>query len=203
MASTPPNNPPPQPCTRVFCCDDMECYNSRIPVSFKNPTSRQFRDAVLYSLHDSSRSCSVCGSSPFASASRTRTSLRSVPLGSTQFQPSYDSIGNDPYSHLSNVHRRASEILTARRLSQRPEVFIGNAYRFYSNPYINPYSPYAGDSSRGRDVYGDPWNSYPRGNQSQNYFHNEDDLYDEDKIYDEAGRSFPVDFAEYGFDDSF
>jgi hypothetical protein len=29
-----------------FCCDNLECYNRGIPVSFENPTSRQFRDAV-------------------------------------------------------------------------------------------------------------------------------------------------------------
>jgi hypothetical protein len=191
----------PNPVPGYFCCDNLECYNSGIPVSFENPTSRQFRDAVkddlLHNPYSPSRSCSVCGSDPFDSPSRTRAFSQSMLLSSSQFHPSYDFLGDDPYSHLSNVHRRTSEILTARRLSQRPEVLVGDGF------YSNPYSPYDGDSRRGRDVYGDPWNSYPRSNQSQNYFHNEDGLYDEDKIYDKAGRSFPVGFAEYGFDDSF
>jgi hypothetical protein len=197
----------PSPVPGYFCCDDLECYNSGIPVSFENPTSRQFRDAVkddlLHNPYSHLRSCSVYGSNPFDSPSRNRAFSQSMPLSSVQFQPFYDFLGDDPYSHLSNVHRRASEIFTARCLSQRSEVLVGDVYGFYSNLYGSPYSPYAGESSRGRDVYGDPWNSYPRGNQTQNYFHNEDDLYDEDKIYDEAGSSFPVGFAEYGFEDSF
>jgi len=195
----------PNPVPGYFCCDNLECYNSGIPVSFENPTSRQFRDVVKDGLlhnHASSRSWPVCNSDPFASPSRTRTFSRSLPLSSTQYRPSYDTLGDDPYSHLSNVHRRASEILNTRRLSQGPVVLVGDGYEFYSNPCINPYSPYSVDSSRGRDVYGGLWNPYPGGNQRQNYFQNEDDLYDEDKIYGEAGRAFPMGFSAYGFDDS-
>jgi hypothetical protein len=197
----------PSPVPGHFCCDNLGCCNSRIPVSLENPTSRQFRNALkddlLYTPNASPRSCSVFNSDPFDSSGRAWNVSRSLPLRFKQFRPSYGSLGDDPYSHLSNVHRRASEILTAGRLSQRPEILVGDGYGFCSNPYINPYSPYSVDSSRARDVYGDPWNSYLGGNQHHNYFHYKDDLYDEDKIYDETERSFPVGFSEYGFDDSF
>lgn len=191
----------PSPIPGFFSCDDLECYNSCIPVSFKSPTSREFRDAlkddILYTPNASSRRCPVLDSDPFDSPNRARAFWRSFPSSSTQFQPSYGSLGDDPYSHLSNVHRRASELLEARRLSQKPNIIVGDGYGFYSNPY-NPYSV---DSSRARDVYGDTWNSYPAVNQRQNYFHNEDNLYGKYRVYDEDGRAFPMGFSEYGFDD--
>jgi hypothetical protein len=146
----------PSPVPGMFCCDDLGCYSRGVPVSFENPTSKQFGDVNgdhLYTPNASSRSCLACQSDRFDSPSRARTFLSSMPLGATQFQPSLE---NDPYFHIPNVHRRSpvAEILTAHRLAPRGGVLVGDGDGLYRNrnPY-SPYSLYSVDSSRGRDVY--------------------------------------------------